>query len=131
MSSTVTVDVQLVPFRRKCPFRQYISPKPDRYGLKIWAACDAESSYLWNAKVYTGRKDESIEREQGKHIVLQLTEGLKSRNITLDNFSCSLYLSAELKKRQQRFVGTIWKNRQELPVEFCNPKGRTLKVTVL
>ncbi|XP_068227982.1 uncharacterized protein [Palaemon carinicauda] len=57
-------DEQLVRFRGKCPFRHYIPSKPDRYGIKIWAACDAENSYLWNAEGYTGRKDESAERGQ-------------------------------------------------------------------
>ncbi|XP_068227725.1 piggyBac transposable element-derived protein 4-like [Palaemon carinicauda] len=98
--STVTVDEQLVPFRGKCPFRQYNPSKPDRYGINIWAACDAENSYLWNAEVYIGRKDEFAEREQGKRIVPQLTEGLKGRNITCDNFFCSLDLAKELKKRK-------------------------------
>ncbi|XP_068250698.1 piggyBac transposable element-derived protein 4-like [Palaemon carinicauda] len=70
ISSTVTVDEQLVPFRGKYPFRQYMPSKPDRYGIKIWAACDAENSYLWIAEVYTGRKDEFAKHQQGKRIVL-------------------------------------------------------------
>ncbi|XP_068222134.1 piggyBac transposable element-derived protein 4-like [Palaemon carinicauda] len=130
ISSTVTVDEQLVPFRGKCPFRQYIPSKPDSYGIKIWAACDAENSYLWNAEVYTGHKDESAECEQGKRIVLQLTEGLKGRNVTSDNFFCGLDLAKELKKRKQTIVGTIRKIRKELPVEFCNPKGMTRSTTL-
>lgn len=38
----VTVDEQLMPFRGRCPFRHYI---PFKYGIKIWAASDAASSY--------------------------------------------------------------------------------------
>ncbi|XP_068212619.1 piggyBac transposable element-derived protein 4-like [Palaemon carinicauda] len=44
ISSTVTINEQLLPFRGKYPLRQYIPSKPDRYGIKIWAACDAENS---------------------------------------------------------------------------------------
>ncbi|KAM9495978.1 uncharacterized protein Hap1MRO34_022041 isoform 2-T2 [Clarias gariepinus] len=50
----VTVDVRFVPFRGKCPFRQYMPSKPGEYGIKIWAACDAKTSmicickYAWN-----------------------------------------------------------------------------------
>lgn len=47
----VTVDECLVAFRGRCPFRQYIPSKPDKYGIKIWAACDAQSSYTWNMQV--------------------------------------------------------------------------------
>ena len=32
----VTVDEQLVPFRGRCPFRQYIPSKPAKYGIKVW-----------------------------------------------------------------------------------------------
>ncbi|CAB4058507.1 unnamed protein product [Lepeophtheirus salmonis] len=53
--SDVTVDEQLVPFRGRCLFRQYMPSKPARYGVKIWVACDAKSSYAWKIQVYTGK----------------------------------------------------------------------------
>ena len=34
-SECLTVDEQLLGFRGRCPFRQYIRSKPDTYGLKI------------------------------------------------------------------------------------------------
>jgi hypothetical protein len=44
----VTVDEQLMPFRGRCPFRQYMS-KPAKYRIRILAACDAASSYvMWS-----------------------------------------------------------------------------------
>ncbi|KAJ8393021.1 hypothetical protein AAFF_G00069250 [Aldrovandia affinis] len=51
----VTVDEQLVPFRGRCPFRQYMPSKPAKYGIKSWVACDAKSSYAWKMQVYTGK----------------------------------------------------------------------------
>ncbi|CAB4069356.1 unnamed protein product [Lepeophtheirus salmonis] len=44
----VTVDEHLVGLRGLCPFQQYIPSKPARYRIKIWADCDAVSSYAWN-----------------------------------------------------------------------------------
>ena len=32
----ITVDEQFMPFRGRCPFRQYISSKPSKYGIKTW-----------------------------------------------------------------------------------------------
>lgn len=32
----ITVDEQLVPYRGRCPFCQYIPSKPAKYGIKIW-----------------------------------------------------------------------------------------------
>lgn len=54
-SEFVTVDEQLVPYRGRCPFKQFIPSKPAKYGLKIWALCDASSSYAWRLQVYTGK----------------------------------------------------------------------------
>ena len=53
----VIIDEQLMSFRGRCPFRQYIPFKPAKYGTQIWAACDATSSYAWNLQVYTGKPD--------------------------------------------------------------------------
>ena len=53
---SITVDEQLVTFRGKCSFRQYIASKPGRYGINIWAICDKITSYAWKMKVYTGNK---------------------------------------------------------------------------
>ena len=55
----MTVDEQLVCFRGKCPFRQYIPSKPDKYGIKLWAICEVNTSYAWKMQVYTG-KDPTI-----------------------------------------------------------------------
>ncbi|KAG5868618.1 hypothetical protein JTB14_023217 [Gonioctena quinquepunctata] len=41
----ITVDEQLVCFRGKCLFRQYIKYKPGRYGIKIWAAADTYATF--------------------------------------------------------------------------------------
>lgn len=35
----ITVDEQLVPFRGRCPFKQYMPAKSVKYGMKIWWAC--------------------------------------------------------------------------------------------
>ena len=83
----VTVDECLVAFRGRCPFRQYIPSKPAKYGIKIWAACDAQSSYAWNMQVYTGKSPgEAPEKNQGMRVVLDMAKGLNGRNITCDNF---------------------------------------------
>lgn len=36
----ITIDEQLVPFRGRCAFKQYLPSKPDKYGLEIFWACD-------------------------------------------------------------------------------------------
>jgi len=53
-SAYMTVDEQLLGFRGKCPFRQYIKSKPDRYGIKLWICADEETFYVFNMKPYLG-----------------------------------------------------------------------------
>ncbi|XP_039550046.1 piggyBac transposable element-derived protein 4-like, partial [Pimephales promelas] len=124
----ITVDECLVPFRGRCPFRQYIPSKPAKYGIKIWAACDAQSSYAWNMQVYTGKSPgEAPEKNQGMRVVLDMAEGLNGHNITCDNFFTSYALGEELLKKKVTMLGTVRKNKPELPSELLAMKNR--KVT--
>ncbi|XP_070964753.1 piggyBac transposable element-derived protein 4-like [Oncorhynchus clarkii lewisi] len=74
----VTVNEQLVPFKGRCPFRQYMPSKPAKYGIKIWVACDAQSSYAWKMQVYTGKlSNGGPEKNHGMRVVLDVTDGLR------------------------------------------------------
>ncbi|XP_055770072.1 piggyBac transposable element-derived protein 4-like [Salvelinus fontinalis] len=122
----VTVDEQLVPFRGRCPFRQYIPSKPAKYGIKSWVACDAKSSYAWKMQVYTGKAAGGCpEKNQGARVVLDLTEGLPDgHNVTCDNFFTSYELGQRLLERNLTMVGTVRKNKPELPPALLQSKGR-------
>lgn len=54
--SNITIDEQLYPFRGRVSFRQYIPSKPAKYGMKIFWACDAETSYPLHGILYLGRQ---------------------------------------------------------------------------
>ncbi|XP_042171318.1 piggyBac transposable element-derived protein 4-like [Oncorhynchus tshawytscha] len=121
----VTVDEQLVPFRGRCPFRQYIPSKPAKYGIKSWVACDAKSSYAWKMQVYTGKAaGGGPEKNQGMRVVLDLTTGLSGRNVTCDNFFTSYDLGQRLLERNLTMVGTVRKNKAELPPALLESRGR-------
>lgn len=124
---SMTVDEQLVTFRGRCPFRQYIPSKPGRYGIKIWAICDSRTSYAWKMEIYTGKRaGEQREVNQGERVVLSLTEEVAKtgRNITCDNFFTSISLARKLLSKKLTIVGTLRRNRGELPTEFVNAKNR-------
>ncbi|TWW61348.1 hypothetical protein D4764_05G0014380 [Takifugu flavidus] len=88
----VTVDEQLVPFRGRCPFRQYMPSKPAKYGIKSWVACDAKSSYAWKMQVYTGKPTSGCpEKNQGMRVVLDVTEGLRVHNFERTSLSSHLH----------------------------------------
>lgn len=120
-----TVDEQLVTFRGRCPFKQYIPSKPGKYGIKIWALCDSQTSFAWSLQVYIG-KDRNCkpEKEQGRRVVLDLVKDIQGRNITCDNFFTSHELGIELLKRKITLVGTVRKNKTFLPVEITKLKNK-------
>lgn len=117
----VTVDEQLVAFRGRCPFKQYIPSKPAKYGVKIWTLCDSKSSYVLKSQVYTGKEQgEKPEKNQGMRVVFDLTNELKGHNITCDNFFSSYKLAHTLLKRKLTMLGTVRKNKPELPKPLNN-----------
>lgn len=123
----VTVDEQLLTFRGRVPFKQYIPSKPGKYGIKFWMLSDSATSYVLRLQMYTGKEPgEKREQNQGERVVLQLTEGLirSGRNVTVDNFFCSLSLAQQLLDKQLTLVGTMRKNRKELPQQMLITKGR-------
>ena len=98
----MTVDEQPVCFRERCPFRQYISSKLGKYGIKVWAICEANISCAWKMEVYTG-KNPAVGREvkQCGRVVKDSVKELEMycRNITCDNFFTSVLLALELLKK--------------------------------
>lgn len=121
----VTVDECLVPFRGHCPFKQYIPSKPAKYGIENWAACDSQTSYAWQVQVYTGKSvSGQPEKNQGMRVVLDVTEGMRGHSIFCDNFFTSHALSQELLKRKITMVGTIRRNKPELPPALLATKDR-------
>jgi hypothetical protein len=122
----VTCDEQLLTFRGRCPFKQYIPSKPGKYGIKLWMLSDSQTSYVCRLQVYTGRQGDTRETNQGKRVVTDLCRSLKGtgRNVTCDNFFTSMNLLQQLKKDNITVLGTVRKNRVELPPELVVTKGR-------
>ncbi|XP_019135160.2 piggyBac transposable element-derived protein 4-like [Larimichthys crocea] len=121
----VCVDEQLVPFKGRCLFKEYIPSKPAKYGLKVWVLCDVETSYAWKMQVYTGRSPGAMrEVNQGMRVALEMTEGLEGHTVTVDNFFTSFPLAEELHKWKMTLVGTLRKNKPELPPQLLQTRLR-------
>ncbi|KAJ8333447.1 hypothetical protein SKAU_G00414550 [Synaphobranchus kaupii] len=129
----ICVDEQLVPFRGRCKFRQYIPNKPAKHGIKIWVVCDVATSYAWTMQVYTGKQEGARpEVNQGRRVVLELTEELQGygHTVTCDNFFTSYALVEELLKRKMALVGTIRRNKPELPPNLLQTRQRAILSSV-
>ena len=120
VSPYTCVDESLLDFRGRCSFRVYMPSKPAKYGLKVWALCDNGTYYAGNLQVYLGKQGNSVETEQGARVVKDLTRYINGsgRNITMDNFFTSYALAKYLLQNNLTLLGTIRKNRKEIPKEL-------------
>ena len=127
----VTIDESIVGFKGRCSFKIYMPSKPVRFGLKVWTMCDSKNSILCNAQVYTGKKFKGSEIGQGKRVVLDLSTNIAGtgRNITADNLFTSISLCEELWNRNLTFLGTMRKNKGEIPPSFQGSKRREVQST--
>ena len=125
----ITIDEQLVLFRGRCSFIQYLPSKPDKYGIQIFWAADAENNFPLVAEPYLGRPlgaDRQV--NLGKNVALRLSAPFfnSGRNVTTDNFFTDKELSDVLQNNGLTFVGTVRANKRFLPESFQNKRGLQL-----
>ena len=128
VSAFVTVDEQLIPFRGRCSFKQYMPSKPDKYGMKLFLLCDCLTGYTFNGKPYLGRQGNQRNVGLASDVVKILSSPLhfSGINITTDNWFTSSQLAADLLQKQITLLGTMRKNRREIPCEFATGKRRSV-----
>lgn len=128
----LTIDEQLVAFRGRCPFRQYMPKKPAKFGIKVYALVSASNFYATKLEVYVGKQP------NGPHQISNRTEDLvdrlvepivgSHRNITADNFFSSVPMALRLlEEKSITYVGTLRKNKPEIPACFLPDVDREPK----
>lgn len=130
VSAYITVDEMLEGFRGRCSFRQYIPNKPARYGIKMFAMCDARTFYTSNIEVYVGKQPPGPYNvsNTAKDIAIRMITPVSGtgRHLTVDNWYGSIQLAKELLNEHRiTLVSTLRKNKKEIPLLFNDPKGRT------
>ena len=120
----VTLDEALEPFRGRCGFVQYMPKKPAKYGLKLQCLCDANTNYTCNMEVYAGKQPNGPNKPHG--ITMRLTAPIfgTGRNLTTDNWYTSVPLAEDLLKNKITLVGTMQKNKPDIPPEMRPQKDR-------
>ena len=121
----VTVDEQLIPWRGRCCFLEYLPSKPDKYGLKVFWCADAETMYPLTSKPYLGKIARSPQVNLGRNTALELVQPFfgTGRNLTCDNFFTDMELTKQLTATKMTVVGTLRRNKTFIPPEFQIPKA--------
>ena len=115
-SSSQSIDEAMIRFKGRSSFRQYMPMKPIKRGYKVWVRSDANTGYMYQFQIYTG-KDDDDGAGLASRVVKQLTNSLKNTNthVAFDNFFSSVKLLEELRANKIFATGTVRANRLELP----------------
>ncbi|KAJ4440549.1 hypothetical protein ANN_08694 [Periplaneta americana] len=105
--------------------------KPRKYGIKIFALADSRTFYSSNLEVYTGKQPEGPYNlsNSADAVVERLISRISGsgRNVTVDNWFNSVPLATRLlKDHNLTLLGTLRKNKKELPPEFVQTKNRQI-----
>lgn len=135
ISELTTVDEMLAAFRGKCGFRVYMPNKPNRYGIKIYSLVDAKMFYTCNMEIYVGQQPIGPYKVQTDNVSLlsRLCQPISgsNRNVTMDNFFTSMVVANKLLgDHKLTMLGTIRKNKRELPKEITQPTPRPDKTSM-
>lgn len=125
--TNLTIDEQLVAFRGRCGFIQYMPSKPAKYGIKIFWLCESQTGYAIDGTIYIGKQPgESVQRNLGMNTVINLIKSIRNsaRNVTMDNFFTSVELFEYLLSVKLTAVGTIRKNKRDIPKDMQANKER-------
>lgn len=116
-SYNICIDEQMVRYYGHHFLKQFIRGKPIRFGFKQWAMCCGESGYCYNAEVYEGKSNSSVEKDTnglGMSVILNnisVIDNPEEHCFYFDNFFTSFDLMKNLKDRNISATGTVRYNR--------------------
>jgi hypothetical protein len=87
--------------------------------------------YTYNLEIYAGKQPDDLYQTSNKlaDVVKRLVEPINGtgQNITAENWFTNINLIFELRKRKLSYVGTLIKNKPQLPVESVAVKNQPEK----
>jgi hypothetical protein len=119
----ICVDEELLLWKGRLLFKQYLPLKAARFGIKLYCLCET-SGYTYRFRIYTGKEDrnqviahqvpaDAAQFSKTEKIVIHLAQPLldKGYHIYMDNFYTSVRLFSYLDKHNTGACGTIRANR--------------------
>ena len=121
----VAIDEQMIAFKGRFSFKQYLPKKPMKWGLKAFVLAESATGYVFEYDVYMGKHrtaDSSVEDDEAdatgtEGVVRKLVRHLGAgHRVFMDNFYSSPKLFQHLASSQRMAsVGTVRINRRGLP----------------
>ena len=122
-------DETLVKFKERVGFRQFLSAKPGRLGVKNFTVSESSSGYVWDLDVYAGKTGHDPQKGLAYHVVRKLMQGLEGKgfNLFVDNWYSSPQLFQDLAEVGISACGTVHAKRKGLPSNIMNLKAKDIK----
>lgn len=120
-TENLCIDESLLLFKGRLYFKQYIPKKRSRFGIKIFVLCDCETGFILDFIIYTGASTDCTEShpnlgKSGDVVASLLHPYLeKGHTIFLDNWYSSPELFGWLYDKTTNAVGTVRRNRKNMP----------------
>lgn len=128
-----SINESLLLWKGRLRWKRYIPLKRARFGIETFVLAEANSGYVWNMAVYTGKETNypldmpginENELTKPTKVVLSLAKPLldKCYCIGMDNYYASPELYHILVSHQTDAVGTVRPNRKHLSLKLKSTK---------
>uniref|UniRef100_A0A1I8IIB8 DDE_Tnp_1_7 domain-containing protein n=1 Tax=Macrostomum lignano TaxID=282301 RepID=A0A1I8IIB8_9PLAT len=117
----VSVDEELVMYKGRLIFRQFMPNKRARFGIKVYCLTEASTGFLWNFHVHAAKQDNDKfgdglncgNLSMSEKIVVELSKNLLDLGykVFCDSWFTSLRLAQFLLERSTLLTGTVRPNR--------------------
>ncbi|XP_035216381.1 piggyBac transposable element-derived protein 4-like [Stegodyphus dumicola] len=117
----ISIDESLIAYKGLLGWKQFIPSKRARFGIKLFQLCEAESGYIWNSIIYTGKgttfhKDYDHYELSVKSVMTLIHDLLgKGYFLMKDNFYTSPELAELLINQKTDICRTLRDSRKSLP----------------
>ena len=140
----LSFDEGCCPFKGRLSFKCYNPSKPNRFHIKLFQVCEAESGYISGFEIYTGKGGTSYSETapvldptctRTTKLVVGLLHHTKllneGRHVYMDNYYSSPELMMELFDKKTYSAGTVRANRKGLPLGVTKNKKKLKKGEVV
>ena len=107
----VLIDEQMVAYKGRLSFKQYMPAKPIKWGMKAYVLAEADTGSICDWHLYTGKDDsdlQSADTANGTQVVIRLIKNLQPEHIIYtDNYYTSPDLFTTLRNKKLGAVGTV------------------------
>jgi len=128
----IALDEELLLFKGRLGFRQYMPLKRSRFGVKLFCVCESSTAYVLKFHIYAGKhapmdviynslppETENFNKTD-KLVIYMLSELLgHGHTVYMDNFYNNVQLAEYLHSRLTGVCGTMRKNRVPAAVRDC------------